>query len=37
MCLNDKYQEWKEGDPVGSGFTFVNMAYTGRSRRGLMF
>ena len=23
---NDEYEEWKEGDPVGSGFTYANMA-----------
>ena len=35
---NDEYEEWKEGDPVGSGFTYANMAYPGRSlNRGSMF
>ena len=28
---NEGYQTWKEGDTKGSGFTFANMAYPGKS------
>ena len=39
LCgANDEYSEWKEGDPIGSGFTFANMSYPGRSlTKGSMF
>ena len=32
LCgANDEYSEYKEGDPIGNGFTFANMSYPGRS------
>ena len=39
LCgANDEYEGWKAGDPVGSGFTFANLAYPGKTfNRGSMF
>ena len=32
LCGSNKgYKNWKEGDPVGSGYTFANVAYPGAS------
>ena len=28
---NEGYETWKEGDPKGSGFTFANLTYPGKS------
>ena len=28
---NEGYETWKSGDPIGSGYTFTNVAYPGKS------
>ena len=28
---NEGYATWREGDPIGSGYTFTNMAYPGKT------
>ena len=39
LCgANDEYDGWQVGDPVGSGFTFANLSYPGKTlAKGSMF